>query len=965
MDLSIVLCKLKVIGTLIENSKSLGKRELCHLTGEKLATISLAIEDLNDHELLKIIKGKYTLNLDSEEKEDMLIVELVIDILERYQALSPRDLADCVKDITGDRFGEQRILDIAKIMALNRIENVRIKSVGIMGRKERRTFYYLVQYTENLGKIYRIYRVPKLRHDLRLRIHSKEPIEEASLLETIVEGPESKPDNYLEFIKHLQTNSNYDNQIVHIKLVEKKNPQFGALKNPMPAEILGILEKEKKYPLYTHQVAAINALRGGENIVIDTPNASGKTLCYSIPMFERMIENPSSRALYITPTKALAQDQLKRFKKFNNTLSLNTNPATYDGDTPKEPKKIRENIRKKSHIILTNPDELHYGILPYHTEWENFFRNLVFVIIDEVHIYTGVFGSHVANVLRRLRRLCNYYGANPQFVCVSATIANPKEFADKLVGLKFKLINNNGAPTWPKYFVFWNPPLTEANERKSPYGEAVFLFKEHVKHGINNITFTMARKIAELILRRAKEDLCQSLWPKIKSYRAGYTPVERREIERGLLVGELIGVTATNALELGIDIGDLDATILVGYPGSIASTWQQANRAGRRDKESLVTMIALDDPLNQYIITHSEEFFEKPHESALINPCNIYILSDHIPCAASELPIAESENIFDMKISALCDVLEANKILQKKNDHWYSNLKYPHQKIHIRGATSSADRFGIIDISKTHNKIIGDCDGVRAYKELHQGAVYLHQGETYYVRELDLNKKLAYVQPMDVEYYTEPLRYVDIKIINTIKTKTINEIEVSIGEIKVREQVIGFVEIRDKKGEARTVIGKEDLYLPPITLKTYGCWIKFSEKVKIEICNRGINFEGGIHAIEHTIASMLPIYAICDRRDINSVSYINHSDLGGSVIFIYDNAPGGVGLTEEGFRSIDKILPIVFETIKNCKCKEGCPSCIQSPFCERRNENIDKYAALKILNKILARTTPENEIKNR
>ena len=995
-ELTLSQAKLRTIEALAKAEGPLGKLEIAHAAEVPLGNIKDALDELIASDLVKPEGGdKFSLlDMKDSDAEFAVITEVILDILDLLGPLPPRDLADCVIDVLGEDLGPGKIQGIAAAVSGSKSTRLRRRSVGGGGAsKWGRDFYHLLEQTDELGMRLRLYESSKLREQWRQRIKGKVAIAggegaeggdfyggDLSELVPAGEGPEPPFPTFDKFIEHVKTLENYAGQIQHVERIKKRDAVYGELSKDVQLNttIGKALKDQGIWPLYTHQVETINALASGQNVVIATPNASGKTLCYTVPIFDAIMKDPKAKALYITPTKALEQDQLKRFRKFYISIKEEPSAETYDGDTPEDQ---RRHIKAHfPNIILTNPDEVHYGILPFHQGWADFLRNLKFVAIDEMHIYQGVFGSHVANIMRRLRRICRYYGANPVFVCASATLANPKEFAEKLVGVPFRVIDNNGAPQGPKYFVFWDPPTDADGQRRSPYTEAVWLFKEHVKHNIKNITFTKARRIAELILRWSKNDMTVELNEKVSSYRAGYTPTERRSIEKGLSSGGLIGVTATNALELGIDIGDLDATILVGYPGTIASTWQQANRAGRGEAEALITMIALHDPLDQFFMIHPEYFFGKSSENAVIDPQNEYILKEHLGPAALELPLDEKAAVeyFGPKAPTLLKDLERSGMVtkdkalaetpekgkrQKKDkipvmpkgvDYWYCTKKRPHRYVSIR--TASRDNFQIIDVSKRGDRVIGVADRARAFTENHKGAIYIHQGNTYYVRDLDLAEHKVYVEPIEADYYTEPLMAVNIRVLEEGLSKTLgkdDKCSIHYGRVEVREEMKGFVQIREGGEADGEVMSKEGLNLPPTILETSAFWLKIDPSIKEDIEGHSLSFEGGLHGIEHVANAMLPLYAICDRRDLGGETHMTHQQLDQPGIFIYDNSPGGVGLTEKGYENIDGLLRTVLDAIRNCPCDKGCPSCIHSPYCGKRNEGLDKAASIEILKMII------------
>ncbi|MFQ5987924.1 MAG: DEAD/DEAH box helicase, partial [Dehalococcoidia bacterium] len=533
----------------------------------------------------------------------------------------------------------------------------------------------------------------------------------------------------LAFLDYIRTLPSYNSQIVHIEQVPSRKPSYGELEEPLHPALHSCLEASQLLPLYSHQAAAINAARRGRNIFVVTPAASGKTLCYNVPVLDRILREKGGRALYIFPMKALAQDQLRGLRELAGSLGMDC--ATFDGDTPLEE---RAEIKRSAQIVLTNPDMLHLGILPNHQSWSRFLRRLRYVVVDEAHIYRGVFGSHVANVLRRLRRLSARYGASPQFICSSATISNPREHIERLVGLPFEVIDEDGSPYGGKDFVFWDPPLIDQakSTRRSANTEATFLFTELVRGGLRTITFARSRKLTELIYIYAREQLAKEkpeFAPRIKPYRAGYLPEERRLIERELFDGQLLGAVATTALELGVDIGNLDATVLTGYPGSITSTWQQAGRSGRRGQRSLSFLIGLDNPLDQYLMRHPEAFFGKSFENALINPENPHIVKPHLLCASWEHPLTdEDEGMFGESFAKARAELEEQGLLKDRDGRWYlsPNIPYPAEEVNIR--STSRDRYTVVDASQGYREL-ETVEATVAFFQIHRGAIYLHQGE--------------------------------------------------------------------------------------------------------------------------------------------------------------------------------------------------------------------------------------------
>ena len=756
-----------------------------------------------------------------------------------------------------------------------------------------------------------------------------------------------------DFIKYLKRQRFYKGQIAHTQHIPPRRARYGRLDRPLPRPLRDALQRVGAEKLYTHQAQAINAARAGQNVVVATSTASGKTLCYNVPVLEAIISDWRSRALYLFPTKALAQDQLRSLRELTQPNLREVKFGTYDGDTPQS---TRSRRRKEAAIILTNPDMLHLGILPNHTLWAHFFANLKYVVIDEAHVYRGVFGSQVACVLRRLRRVCDFYGANPQFICCSATIANPGEHIERLVGVSALVVDEDGSPSGAKDFVLWNPPFLDRarTSRRSANSEATDLFVEMARQGVRNITFTKARKVAELILRYARGILKErepDLVPLIKSYRAGYLPEERRQIERELFSGQLLGVAATSALELGVDVGSLDATVLVGYPGTIASTWQQAGRAGRGVRESLSVLIGLDNPLDQYFMRHPEALFEKGHEHALIAPDNVYILEKHLPCAAHELPLTnDDEFLFGPGFVEAMIGLERRGILVYRGQRWYNvGWSYPAQEVNLRSISGS--RFALLDESQGY-QTLEEIEGSSAPYRVHPGAIYLHQGESYLVTDLDLQAQVAYLRPVDVDYYTQPRELNDVSIVRSFKHKRFPTTAAFFGQVRVTQQVIGYAR---KRQFSEAVLSVEYLDLPPQSYDTKALWFEVPPELARRLSKRGLHFHGGLHALEHAAIGILPLFALCDRMDIGGLSTPNHPDTGGPQIFIYDAFPGGVGIAEKGFDILEELWRATLSAIEECPCEAGCPSCVQSPKCGNNNEPLDKEAAVVILRGLLRR----------
>ncbi len=641
----------------------------------------------------------------------------------------------------------------------------------------------------------------------------------------------------------------------------------------------------------------------------------------------------------------MTNDQLKVLREFEKETGVEAFPNVYDGDTPQGQ---RASIRESSKIILSNPYGLHV-YLPWHYKWRSFLSNLKYIIIDEAHVYRGVFGSNVAMLLRRLIRICNYYRADPQVILSSATIANPEEHARKLTGKDFEIISNDGAPRGKKQFLFWNPPFIDNTNtsRRSTHQETKDLLTLNITKNLQTLCFTTSRQMAELITRWTREDLKRrspKLANAVTAYRAGYLPQERREIENRLKTKNLIGVVSTNALELGIDIGSLDSVIISGYPGTVISTWQQAGRAGRTNADSLVTLVAFQNPLDQYFMKHPQDFFGRPHEQAIIDLHNRYISLGHIMCAASELPLTEADKkyfpeLFQESIQAL---EQQNLIRKTPRGYVYSGTARPAEVVTLE---SISDKTVTVTCNGT---ILETLTLNKAYEEAHQGAVLLHQGETYISEELDLNKLTAKVTQENVNYYTEALKTVDVAIKKTLEEKQIG-IKVGLGELLTTEFYHTYI-----TKSYDEVVERKPLNLPPLSFSTIGMWFIIPEEIKKEIQDIGLDFDGGIHAAEHAMIAMSPIFAMCDRWDIGGLSTPLHPDTSNPTIFIYDGFEGGIGISETLYTNIKPLFEKTLELIDKCECKDGCPSCIYSPKCGNENKPLDKKAASIILERLLS-----------
>lgn len=699
--------------------------------------------------------------------------------------------------------------------------------------------------------------------------------------------------------------------------------------------------------LYSHQAQALRKLREGENVVVATPTASGKTLVYTLPVLEAAINDMRSRALYVFPLKALEQDQLRVARSWIGSLGAGhaMTAAIYDGDTPThQRKKLRESPPQ---IFITNPDMLHLSLLPYHQQWKELLENLKFVVLDEIHTYKGIFGSHIVQVVRRLRRICSHYGANPQFIALSATIGNPGEFAHRLTGLKFSVIEENGAPRSGRHIVFMNP-------QESPYTLATHLLKEALEAGLKTIVFTQARKITELIHTWISQE-APDLAKRVSSYRAGFLPEERREIERRLASGDMHGVISTSALEVGIDVGELDVCILVGYPGTIVQTWQRGGRVGRQQRDSALILVAQSDALDQYFMKNPERFFQSEYEKAVVDPQNRVVLKGHLVCAAAEIPLKAKGDLFPMEdeeTSALVEEMERERLLMRsaQGEEWYTPKKRPQREVDIRSAGES---FTIIEEETT--RIVGQNSGIRALTECHEGAIYLHRGEHYLVTRLDLERRNAWVRAVRTQYYTRALSQKETEILQTRRSRPIGNSVVRLGRLRVTETVVGY---EKRRISGQDLLGVYPLELPSIVFETVGIWIEIEDFIKDAIQRRGLHFMGGIHAAEHAVIALFPLFALCDREDVGGISIPFHPQLGKAAVFVYDGHPEGVGLAERAYEVVEELLEEVLSTLESCECETGCPGCIHSPKCGSGNKPLDKEAAILTIKALLGKMTP-------
>ena len=758
-----------------------------------------------------------------------------------------------------------------------------------------------------------------------------------------------------------------------------REAQWAAFPTWLHPDLLAAYNAKKIRQLYTHQAAAADAVRAGINVVIVTPTASGKTLCYNLPILNGILENSDTRALYLFPTKALAQDQLAELHDLNERLENRFGVFTYDGDTPSD---ARKSIREKGHIVLTNPDMLHTGILPHHTRWTRLFENLRYIVLDELHTYRGVFGSHLCNVLRRLRRIARFYGCEPQFVCCSATIANPGELASRLLETEVQVLDANGAPAAEKTFVFYNPPVVNRalGIRRSYINESARVAQEFLKRGLQTIVFANSRLHTELLLRYLQQvnPPLPGKTDAVRGYRGGYLPNERREIERGLRDAHIRGVVSTSALELGIDVGSLDAVVMAGYPGTIAGTWQRAGRAGRRTGSSCALLVASSAPLDQFMVRNPDYFFGRTPEHAFIQPDNLEILINHLKCAAFELPINPQEHFGRADVADLCARLVEAGFLHAAGGqcHWIQEA-YPADTVSLRSVTS--DNFVIVDITGAAN-VIGEIDFSSALTTVHEKAIYLHGGEQYHVEHLDFKERKAYVKRVDADYYTDAIRYTQVHVLEVADTArpalegacVDRGSSHSHGDVLVRSQVVGFKKLKFFTNEN---VGAGKLELPENEMHTTSYWITL-ERPLLEALPYSIGErQSGMFGLLYALESIATLLLMCDGRDLSTA--IGERPLGGGNsdsstphiqamgmgdlpankeffepnLYLFDAYPGGIGFSEPLFRGRKLLLEKTRELIASCPCAQGCPSCVgpTGDLAPRAKE-----AALAILDRLCA-----------
>ncbi|MCF8118930.1 MAG: DEAD/DEAH box helicase [Deltaproteobacteria bacterium] len=741
------------------------------------------------------------------------------------------------------------------------------------------------------------------------------------------------------YIERLKTHRAFRDTFIYHRYLPPRDAVYGdslGFHDPIRNHLKGLgIER-----LYSHQAEAIHGLRKGNHIVVATPTASGKTAIYNLTIIEFMQKHPEARALYIFPLKALEQDQLKTLRRWVHGLPGHAISADiYDGDTPAG--KRKQIKQKVPNILLTNPDMLHRGILAYHPNWEVFLKNLAFVVIDEIHTYRGIFGSHVSQILRRLKRVCARYGASPRFILLSATVSNPDTFGQSLISEPVQVVRTPGTPRAGQHFVFLNP-------EESPNFLSAKLFVDCIQNGFRTIVFTQARKVTELIHVWVSQ-LAPELKRKISSYRAGFMPEERRVIERRLTSGDLLGVVSTSALEMGIDIGSLDICILVGYPGTVINTWQRGGRVGRSGRESLIILVGKPDALDQYFMKHPDNLFERSFEAAILDPDNRYIVESHLPCAAAETPISlEDRAYWPHHLTEHLYKLEKDGLLSRTAEGepvWFATRRNPQLSVNIR---SAGETFTIFE--KETGQAIGTVDGIRALKECHPGAIYLHRAHQYEIDALFLDQKDVVAHRSTRKYFTRIRSDKETEIIDIHQTRPRRQFVVREGALRVTETVTGY---EKRSLPDQSLMGVFSLDLPSQTFETVGFWVEIEDTLKGFVERKKMHFMGGIHAIEHAAIGLFPLFALCDRNDIGGICYPYHPQVEKSAIFIYDACAGGVGLAQRGFDVVVELLERTLTTIRECECEDGCPSCIHSPKCGSGNKPLDKAAALIILEGLL------------
>ena len=712
--------------------------------------------------------------------------------------------------------------------------------------------------------------------------------------------------------------------VVRWEVMPARPAQYAPFPQGLDARLIPVLQKRGIHQLYTHQAHAVDEVLSGRDVVVVTPTASGKTMCYNLPVLSAILNNEDARALYLFPTKALSADQVSELYELIEEMGVDIKTYTYDGDTPGA---ARRAVRQAGHIVVTNPDMLHSGILPHHTKWVKLFENLKYIVIDEIHTYRGVFGSNLANVLRRLIRLCDFYGSHPQFILCSATIANPKELAETLIGRPVTLVDDNGAPMGQRHFVFYNPPVInrQLGIRKGVIPEARAIAGMLLKCGIQTITFARSRLTVEVLTKYLKDMVRDPLGNagRVRGYRGGYLPTQRREIERGLRAGQIDAVVSTNALELGIDIGALDACVLCGYPGTIASAWQQAGRAGRRKGTSIVFYVASSAAIDQYIVTHPDYFLHQSPENALLNPDNLYILLSHFKCAAFELPFEEGDGFGNAPApEELLEYLTDMSILRHVDGryHWMAE-DFPASEISLRSAAS--ENFVIIDVTDpAHHRVIGEMDRYTVPMLLHENAIYMHEAQQYQVEKLDFDACKAFIRQVDVGYYTDANLNISLSLLDIEKEETESGVTRALGEVKVTTLVTMFKKIRFDTHET---LGFGHVRLPETDMHTTAMWWTLPDELFARFDSDAL--KNGMLAVTNLLRIVAPLYLMCAPQDVAVLYQVKSPITDKPTVILYDNCPGGVGLAHKAYGMQGLLLEKALQIVTDCPCEQGCPSC--------------------------------------
>jgi DEAD/DEAH box helicase domain-containing protein len=737
--------------------------------------------------------------------------------------------------------------------------------------------------------------------------------------------------------------------IAAVRRFPAREARYADFPEALDGRLRSVLESRGIRRLYTHQRRAFDVAVQGRSFVVVTPTASGKTLCYNLPVLDAILRDADARALYLFPTKALAQDQLAELNALAEATGAGIGAFTYDGDTPQD---ARKSIRSRAHVVVTNPDMLHKAILPHHTKWVKLFENLRYVIVDELHSHRGVYGSHVANLFRRLHRLCRFYGSEPRFLCCSATIGNPGELAAALTGREMETIDDNGAPRGEKYFALYNPPVVnhQLGIRRSALNCARDVTLAFLSRGLQTITFAPSRLTTEVLVTYLKEAMERRPGSEgaIRGYRGGYLPLKRREIERGLRAGTVLGVVSTNALELGIDIGSLDAAVLLGYPGTVASTWQQAGRAGRRSSASVAVLVASSTPLNQFIARHPDYFFDGEPEQGRINPDNLQILVNHVKCAAFELPFSEGESFGREDLQEILRFLEEERLVHRSGGRWHwTSESYPADAVSLRSVSS--DNFVVQDITEAP-RIIAEVDYDSAPMMLHEKAVYILEGRSYFVEKYDHEERRAHVREADVDYYTDAITYTKVRILDRFASEPAARIRRCHGEVHVTTQVVGFKKIKFHTHEN---VGSGELQMPENEMHTTSYWLTVPREVMSELPFSLEERRDGVVALANALGQLAALHLMCDRRDLGVAigdngqgeariergfqrpgALVRRERPGDDYepnIFVFDGYPGGIGLSEPLYRLHAPLMRETRSLIESCACQEGCPSCVGPP----------------------------------